>query len=624
MMERRYINNLPLEEAQRIFRQALDLEPKEEWLATKSALGRITSRAILADQSSPGYNAAAMDGIAVISAETLTAREKEPLFLKPSQFRAVNTGNEVPFPFDAVIMKEEVTLKEGGCLINRPALTFQHIRSVGDDVVATELILPKDHKLRPFDLATVLSAGKTQLPVYAQPRVGILPTGSELVEDPKDLGPGKVLDTNSTMIANLVTEAGGSPMIYPPCQDDLSLLEAAVLQAAKENDLVLIGAGSSAGTKDFARDVLERLGQVLVHGIAMKPGKPTLLGKIGTCPVIGLPGYPVSTYVAYMAFADDLIRSLSRCQRKDHVIEARLSRAVTSSLKHEEFLRVTLSHRDGEYLATPIKSGAGVSMSLVRADGILTIPRNREGLNQGEVAQVRLLKDLAEINHRLSIIGSHDILLDFLSERLPLASSHVGSMGGVLAMVQGQADLAPIHLLEEASGSYNLHILKTYFPQGDHCLIKGPGRIQGLMVAKGNPLNIQKLADVVNHDFINRQRGSGTRLFLDLALKEANIKPEDISGYDREATTHTAVAAAVAQGTAQVGLGVLSAANALKLDFIPLGQEDYDFLVERRKLQDPAIMAFRQALTCPSFQARLLERGGYTIEGMGTIKGVTP
>ncbi len=622
MNEKRYIGNTKETEARRIYLDALDLKRTTEEIPVVESLGRVTARAVEAVLSSPSFNCAAMDGIAVVTKATLPARPQAPVrLIEGVDYVPVNTGNPIEEPFDAVIMKEDVTVESDGILIHEPAITWQHIRPIGEDIVATEMILPRGHRIRPFDLGSLISGGITTVTVYKKPVVTIIPTGTELVESPEDVRKGHIPDSNSWMLAALIEEAGGIPRRHAPCDDEFDLIRQAVAEAAATSDLVLIGAGSSAGTKDFSARAVRELGEVVVHGIAIKPGKPSILGKVGQTPVIGIPGYPVSSYISFQEFAAPILAHLTGIRNQDVWVDAILNTDIHSSLKNKEYVRVSLHYEDGAYRATPAKSGAGVSMSLVRSDGIGVIEQENEGLSRGESIRVRLLRPLEEVHARLTITGSHDLCIDLLGDMMPINSTHVGSMGGVLAMRNREALLAPIHVLNETDGTYNVNLLNKYFPGDTHVIIRGPGRIQGLMVKKGNPAGIRDIHDLTREDviFMNRQRGSGTRIFVDHLLRREGIEADAINGYEREATTHTTVAAAVAEGTATAGAGVLSAALALGLDFIPLGQEHYDFLVARENLSDPRVQTFITHLTSEEFYDKLTHRGGYLLEDLGTI-----
>jgi putative molybdopterin biosynthesis protein len=394
--------------------------------------------------------------------------------------------------------------------------------------------------------------------------------------------------------------------------------------------MVLINAGSSAGTEDYTVHVLRELGEVIVHGVAMKPGKPVILAVVKGKPAIGIPGYPVSAYLAYGLFAAPVLARLAGRREGEpgagtHRAEAVIARRLVSSLKHREYVRIKAGMVDGRLVASPLARGAGAAMSLVRADGFCVIPRNSEGIEAGETAAVELYRSLDEIRATVVSIGSHDLILDVIADMMAsgdaetafLASSHVGSMGGLMALKRGECHLAPIHLLDEETGEYNISWLRKIFPGEAPVLVKGVGRVQGLMVVKGNPLGIGGVADLTRCRYINRQRGAGTRLLLDYRLRREGISPERVAGYDREAATHMAVAAAVQNGSADTGMGISSAAAALGLDFIPLGEEEYDFACLPRFLELDPLRIFLETLRSAVFKKRLEELGGYTWERCG-------
>lgn len=615
-----YIHNHPLKQTQEGFFGAIQLNPKVERIPVTNALSRMTSDGVFAKKSSPGYNAAAMDGIAVFSMTTESARPTAPLILEEDEYSYINTGNPLPKGADAVIMIEDVVdLHDGTVRIHQAAHSWQHVRPIGEDIVETELIVPKNHRIRPVDLAALLAGGITEVSVYQKPVVGILPTGSEIVETTDEVTHGKIIDSNSWMVAGLIEEAGGLEKRYAPVEDDPEKLRAAILKATEEVDILLIGAGSSAGNKDFTRVLIEELGEVYYHGIAIKPGKPTVLGMIGQVPVIGMPGYPVSAYVSYREFVEPIIHRLTGQEKLQPTVMAKLTSDVYSSVKHKEYIRVTLGKIDGQWMATPMKTGAGVSMSLVRADGIGTIPQDVEGMAQGEEIRVTLLKPLQELEENLVITGSHDVVIDVLRDFIPVTSTHVGSMGGIFALLQGQATLAPIHLLNPETGEYNISYVREFFQ--DMALIKGVERIQGLMVQPGNPKNIHGYEDLglENLVFINRQSGAGTRILLDYRLDERNIHKESILGYDNAVTTHMQVAQAVKAGDADVGLGAYSAAHALGLDFIETDVEEYDFLVRVKDLEDPRVLRFIETLQSDAFKEKVMAMGGYVLSHVGEV-----
>lgn len=619
-----YIDNIDVEEAISKYFQALNIGGEFEDIGVNDSLARITYEPVYARLSSPGYNAAAMDGIAVISKNTDQATENNPLSLELNKdYIYVNTGNQIVDPYDAVIMIEDVIEKEDGSIqILQSAYPWQHIRQIGEDIVATEMIIPSKHKIKPMDIGALISGGTENIKVYRKPKVGIIPTGSEIVETVGEVEDGKIIDSNSRVFEAMVKEYGGTPHRYSPQIDDYEILRAAILKGVVENDLLLISAGSSAGTKDFTVKLIRELGEVIIHGIAIKPGKPTILGIINNKPVIGIPGYPVSAFLVVETFVRPLIHKYIGLEEvENETIKAQLSRRVVSSLKHKELIRVNLGYVNNRLIATPLSGGAGVSMSLVKADGIGIIPRNTEGMEAGESIDVELLNPIAKIKNTLVSIGSHDLIMDVIGDMTNLTSSHVGSLGGIMAIKRGECHIGPTHLLDMETGEYNISYIKKYFPNQKMALIKGVQRQQGLIVEKGNPLNIKGFKDLIRDDIVyaNRQRGAGTRVLLDYHLGLENIEENSIRGYQRELNTHMAVATAVKTGSASAGLGVYSAAKAMDLDFVEVAFEDYDFLVPFESLEDDRIKKFIEVIKSGEFKDILESLGGYGFRNTGEI-----
>jgi len=639
-----YLSNVPVEEALAKYFSALEglLLPEFEEIPVIESLDRVSRQAIYARLSSPLFNSAAMDGIAVTASKTAGARESAPLILtEEKDFLPIDTGDPVHPPYDAVIMAEDVIEidDDGGAekkvKILEAAAAWQHIRPIGEDIVAGEMILPGRHCIRPIDIGVLLSGGITRIEVYAKPRVAIFPTGSEIVESETTAGvtlkEGEIIESNSRMFQAMVNQAGGAAERFAPVPDDYGLLKKNILLAAKEYDMVIINAGSSAGREDFTVHILRELGEVIVHGVAIKPGKPVILAKVNDKPVIGTPGYPVSAYLTYEIFAAPVLSALTgRGDGAPQRVKAVMARRLVSSLKHREYVRVKVGRVEDKLVASPLARGAGAAMSLVRADGFCVIDQNSEGIEAGESAPVELFRSLDEINRTLVCVGSHDLILDVIADMMAtdsfagtafLASSHVGSMGGLLALKRGECHIAPTHLLDEEKGIYNVSWIKNIFPDGNVSLVKGVGRIQGLIIQKGNPLHITGIADIKRCRYINRQRGAGTRLFLDCLLKKAGIESGAIDGYSREAATHMAVAAAVKGGGADAGMGIASAAKALDLDFIPLGEEEYDFAVLPYFLELEGMKIFLDILKSKDFHERLeaLAAGAYTWKRAGEI-----
>jgi len=629
-----YLSNLELEEAKELFFRECEEGINglgREILRVEDALNRVTSEAIFAKISSPYFNASAMDGIAVIYKSTFGANEVNPIRLKiGSDFIYVDTGDVIKDPFDAVIMIEDVVkIDDYTVEIIRAASPWQHVRPVGEDIVASEMIIPAFHKITPVDIGSLLSGGILEIKVIKKPKVGIIPTGTEIINPEEEISEGKIIDSNSRMFEALVVQCGGQANRYKPVIDDYELIKSAMIKAANENDIVIINAGSSAGSEDYSSKIIEELGGVIAHGIAIKPGKPAILGKVNNKPVIGLPGYPVSAYFVFDSFVSPLIFKYLKIQEESRQkVEAILSSRLMSSLKHLEFVRVKLGKIGEKLIATPLNRGAGVTMSLVRADGVLKIPKTVEGIEAGEKVEVELLKDYRGIENTLVLIGSHDIIIDIITNEMSLksrgsslSSAHVGSLGGIMASRRGECHIAPIHLLDHKTGVYNIEYVKKYLVNKEMALLKGVKRIQGLMVKKGNPKNINSIKDLMREDivFVNRQKGAGTRVLLDYKLNQLSIDSDDIKGYDREMTTHMTVATAVLSGTADVGMGIESVARTMNLDFIAIGEEDYDFLIEKSFLEEDKVKDFIRILKSKDLETQLKQIGGYRLDSPGEI-----
>ena len=616
-----YIENNSLKET--LDNYIINIKPiGTESINTIDAVGRVCSKAIFAEVCDPIYNASAMDGIAVCSADTINASELKPLVLKEGQYQYVNTGNAINQPYDSVIMIEDVINNEDGTIsIIAPSKPWQHIRCIGETVVATEMVVPSKYIIRELDLGAILASGNSKIEVYKKPRVAVIPTGNEMVEDTKDLQKGKLMESNSRVMSALVKLYGGEPNRYGICIDDEALLEETIKKAVKENDAVLINAGSSAGTKDYTKKIIERLGKVYTHGLAIKPGKPTILGIIDGKPVIGVPGYPVSAYIVMEKVVKEVIARMLNIEPIPRTkVNAIMTKRVVSSLKNEEFIRVALGYVEGKLVATPMERGAAAVMSMVKADGIVDLDRNTEGIEVGETVEVELYRPLEEIKKKLVIIGSHDVVIDILGDSMPVSSAHVGSMGGILALKANSAHIAPIHLPDKDTGEYNVPFVKKFFDE-DMALIKGLGRTQGILVPKGNKNNITSVAQLKGgkFSFANRQNGAGTRLLFDYQLEKNGVDKNEVVGYDKEYTTHLAVASAVLNGVADCGMAVLSAANIMGLDFIPVGEESYDFLVKADMLDDPRIKQFISILQSKEFKEKVEKIGGYTFNEIGKV-----
>ena len=628
-----YLTNVPLAKAREDYLKLLKdygYGSKAEVIPAWDACGRITTQAVYAHICAPHYAASAMDGVAVLAKDTFGATDTTPITLKPDQFIVLDTGDPIPEGCDAVIMVEDIVNNEDGSItIHTAAAPWQHIRQIGEDICAGEMILPSYTAISPSAIGAMIAGGVLEVEVIRKPVVGIIPTGDEIIPPCTDPKPGDILEFNGSIFSAMVRQWGAEAVVYPIVPDQFDQIKEMAAKAAAECDIVLLNAGSSAGREDYSAKVIRELGEVLYHGIAIKPGKPAILGCQKNVPILGIPGYPVSGIIVIEQLLKPLIDHwLKAPAQQPQYAKATLTKAVVSGLKYEEFVRVRLGYVGDKLMASPLSRGSGVVSSFMKADGILEVPQGLEGYEAGAEVNVRLLCDVEKLKNTVVVIGSHDPLLDELGDMLHVAdtslsmsSSHVGSMGGIMAIRRGEAHMGGCHLLDTETGEYNLSFIKKYFPNGGVKLIRCVGRQQGMMVAQGNPLNIQKFADIAKPGvrYVNRQKGSGTRILADFLCQQENLDMASIYGYDREEMTHTSVAAQIVSGSADAGMGIYSAANLYGLDFIPICIEEYDLLISDRAWNTPQVQQLIEILKSNAFREKIQAMGGYTLDGPGEI-----
>ena len=630
-----YLDDIPLDEARARLQAALEAAGAAaplagERVALGDALGRVTAEPVRALISSPHFHCAAMDGYAVSAAATASARETQalPLRLGVEAF-PVNTGDPLPEGANAVIMIENVNhADDSTVLIYAAAAPWQHVRLMGEDMVATETVLQVNHQLRPVDLGALAGCGHQHAAVRRKPRVLIIPTGGELVPSDKKPERGQLIEYNSLILSSQIREAGGEAQVTDIIGDDeMALREALADALASKPDLILILSGSSAGSHDFSARAIEALGEALVHGVAVRPGHPVIIGMAAAIPVIGVPGYPVSAALTGELFIIPLIRQwLGLAAPESATIEAVSTRKIMSPIGDDDFLRVALATVAGRALATPLQRGAGVITSLVEADGLAHIPRFHEGVDRGDTLRVSLYRPPAIIEGTALIMGSHDPMLDLLATHIRkrsaaqrLVSVNVGSLGGLIALRRGEAHLAGCHLFHPETETYNVPYVQRYLPHEDVALVTFAQREQGLILPPGNPLGIASIADLRGLRYINRQRGAGTRVLFDHLLAQHEISADEIAGYEHEEYTHLAVAAAVADGIGDCGMGLRGAAEAIGLDFIGLTWERFDLAIPKRHLEYAPAQALLAVLNDDDFKRELGAQSGYRSDETGRV-----
>jgi putative molybdopterin biosynthesis protein len=672
-----YLHDIPLPKAQSRLQQALQnaglwrVLGMETIPLDENALGRVTFEPIWAKISSPHYHASAMDGFAVRAFTTNGAMPSKPVQLQiGAEAQYVDTGDPMPVWANAVIPIENVeSLDEHGKItdnIRRPGsiriragvAPWSHVRPLGEDIVATQLVLPAGHILRPVDLGAVAASGYDEINVARKPKVAILPTGTELVPIGSELEVGDIPEYNSIVIAAKIKAMGGEPNRFPIIKDDFDLICDRVEEAARDHDLVLLNAGSSAGAEDFSAKVVQKLGTLLVHGVAVRPGHPVILGVIAhrqmeqeaapadevahlrqvsspvfhplhnkVIPIIGVPGYPVSAALTIDVFVEPIMAKwLGRRSSELQTESAILTRKIVSPPGDDDYIRVAVGKVGNKLLAAPLSRGAGVITSLVQADGLALIPRGTQGMEAGEKVKVHLYRSKAEIESTILCIGSHDLTLDLLAQFLAqqgrrLSSANVGSQGGLIALRRAEAHIAGSHLLDTKTGKYNISYIRQYMPNIAVKVVALVGRQQGLLIRRGNPKGVKSLEDLNRPgiEFVNRQRGAGTRVLLDYHLNLLGISPESVIGYNQEEYTHLAVAAAITSGRADCGLGIAAAAQALDLDFIPLFQERYDLVIPKEHADSHLLAPLFRLLADHAFREAVSRLTGYDASVMGNV-----
>lgn len=616
-MVERYLKLISLDEGLECIENLL-ISPKEEQITLLESLGRITSGPVFAGFSTPQINLSAMDGIAVKSRDTEGATEQHPELI--TDCARVNTGNIVPPDFDAVVMIEDTWEGDGGYIIRKSASPWQHIRPAGEDIGESEMIIPSLHRIRPQDIGALASYGVGEVPVLSL-QAGIVPTGSELLSEIQRPPPGKVVESNSYMAAAMLSEMGVKVKKYPVVQDDPDSIRKAIVQGIRENEMLLVSAGSSAGTKDYTSQVINELGEVLVHGMAIKPAKPVIIGRIDDKPVIGLPGYPLAAWTIMREVVRPLLGKYGFRSARGDRISISLTHTLHSSIGTDEFVLVSAGKVNGRWVGVPLSRGSGVQMSAVRANAYIRIPSSVEGVESGSETEAVMLSPIEEAESALIITGSHDPAIDYLADLTAasgtcLYSTNVGSMGGIISLKKRQCHAAPMHLLSN-DGSYNTGYIRRYLPGEDIVLVCLAEREQGIASRTGITFD-----ELTSHTFVNRQKGSGTRMLLDHLLANKGISPASISGYDNEVNTHIAVTLAVKSGSTDAGMCVYSAAKALGLKFVAVGTERYELAMYRDSMDDLRISTLIEAIRSKRFKEILERLGGYKTGDTGKTRNV--
>ncbi|MCS7385367.1 MAG: molybdopterin biosynthesis protein [archaeon GB-1867-005] len=646
---------ITIEEALKLIKKHVNLSPVGvEEVDLLKAHGRVLAEDIIAKVDLPPFDRSEMDGYAVIAGDTYDADEDSPVKLKViGKIEAgdepkiavekgcaieISTGAPIPPGANAVVMVEYTRQIGNTVEIFKPVAVGAHIVHAGSDLMIGEKILRKGTILTPREIGVIAAVGIDKVRVYKKPKIAIISTGSELVTPGASLPPYKVYDVNTYSIAAGVNEAGGEPIAVGIVSDNISEIRKTIENAIKKFDLVIISGGTSAGVGDLVYKVLNELGKpgIIVHGLKVKPGKPTVISVVNNKLIIGLPGWPVSALIIFNLIAKPVIRALAGLpEEEEKIFKVKVATRIRPARGRVNLIPVSITiNEKGEMIAYPLIHHSGAIATLTKADGYIIIKENVELLEAGEEVQMKLLSSKIQPPN-LTIIGSHcpalDRLIELLEEEHKIKKIRlisVGSLAGLMAVRNGEADIAGIHLLDEETLTYNIPLL-TKYNVNNAVLIRGYIREQGLIVRKGNPTNIRSLEDLLREDvkFINRNMGSGTRVLIDYELKKMAEKigksieeiKTKIKGYNIEAKTHSAVALAVLMGRADVGVAIRSIAMMYGLEFMPLKEEHFDFLVNKKALNKISVQAFIKALKSSKFKEKLLEIGMKAPPDMGEI-----
>ncbi|GAB6189464.1 molybdopterin biosynthesis protein [Marinitoga arctica] len=633
MKRRFYLNKKDLKEALDNYFDKIKTyfkNDKIEVINTREAMNRVTAKPIIAKENVPSYNSSAMDGIEVISKKTYGANESNPIILKKDEdFKYINTGYPIDHPYDSVIMIENVEIIDDEHVkIRNSVFPYKDVRKVGEDICAGEMLFTRYHTLTSSDISFLMMAGIFKIPVIKKIKILLIPTGNEIVKPEEKTKEFQIPETNSLMIKNYLEQFNAEVDVNDILPDDENIISNIIENKINDYDLILLNAGSSAGSKDFTFHVINKLGEVVIHGINIKPGKPAILGIIDEKPVIGLPGFPVSCNIILEDIVKPLILNKSKMEiyYNNEVINGISAKRIHSSITEKEYLRVGVGKVENNYIAVPLKRGAANISAISKQDGVVYIEKGVEVIEDGEEINIYLKRSKKVVDNNILVIGSHDLLIDLLADMIKkyekninLVSANVGSLGGILAVLKGYTHMAGMHLLNPETGEYNIPYIKEYLDE--FRLMNLSYREQGFIVQKGNPKNIKDFTDLTKEGirYINRQKTAGTRILLDYYLDKYKISSKNIHGYSDEEYSHVNLALKIKKDMADVGLGIKAAANIYDLDFIPIAYERYDLLIHESFISDKRFDIIVNIITSKEFKEKAEELGGYLLKDTGKI-----
>ncbi|MCK5626545.1 MAG: molybdopterin biosynthesis protein [Candidatus Bathyarchaeia archaeon] len=643
MIKRRIFRSLlTIEEVKTRIDTAISMTCSTYEVELTNALGKVLAEDVTSTIDVPGFDRSTMDGYAVKAQDTFSANEVKTKILKlvgksepgivptmtlnEGETSEISTGAPIPVGASAVVMVEFTKTSGNEVEISRSVTPGENVMAAGSDIMAGEVVLRRSQIITSREIAIMAAIGRKNVIVIGSPKVAILSTGNELIPPGSELSRMKIFDINAYSIAAAVYESGGTPIMLGIVPDDEVEIRNILKRAVESADLVLTSGSTSAGSRDLIPQIISSIegSQIIANGLAVKPGKPALVAIVAGKPLFALPGNPTSALMVFYELVKPTIRRLSGIRFDVHMpsVDARLAFKTISVRGKQELVPVHIVKEEcGNYLAYPALAGSGAITSLALADGFVRVSSDRDVIVEGETVQVHLFNQNIRPSDFL-IVGSHcvgiDILLTVISEKTRSVLGkiiNVGSMGGLQALKRGEADLAGIHLLDENSGDYNTPFIKRFDLENKIILVRGYVREQGFMTRKDSTKKVNNFSDLLNPEisFINRNRGSGTRILIDMCLgyvaKKKN-KPlqelvKKINGYDLEAKSHSAVASAVSQGKVDVGFGIRTVAEQNGLDFGSHSFERFDFAINKNRLNKESIQVFLEILRSKEFGNKL-------------------
>ena len=619
-MVKRYLQLISFEQAQEILKTSFPAPGRVERVPVTDCLGRIVAEPVYAKYSVPEVNLSAMDGIAVRSRDTIGASDQCPLTL--THFIRVNTGNIIPPDFDAVVMIEDTWESGDAFTIRKSAAPWQHVRPAGEDIRENRLVLPRGHEIRAFDVGALATYGITHVNVVTA-NIGIIPTGSELVPLGTRPAPGQVVESNTIMAQVFLESMGARCSRTAIVPDDPTLIGDTLSEAVENNDLVIISAGSSAGTRDFTADVISSLGELLFHGVAVKPGKPVMLGRIKGKPVLGLPGYPLAAQTMLREFAAPLLETWGLAPPHRHTVRIRLATPIVTDIGFDEFIPVFVGRIGDTCWGTPHSRGAGVQMATVKANAYVHVPAALEGFETGHEVDAFLTTDPRSIDRTVLLTGTLDPVLEELANLvhdrgLFIHASATGNIRALLALESRSCHIVSL-TLPAPSLLEDCRFLVQHIPNDGLILVHLAMMEQG--IASREPITLD---DLPRLRWINSRKDTSIRVVFDNLLKERGLAPSQIDGYGHEVTGVQTIAAAIRNGFADAGMCSSGVAHAYGLHFLPVAHEHYELAFRHDMLCDGRIMEIVQLVQSPEFKKLLDDSGGYDTAMTGLTRLLAP